>query len=107
MELKFWYGIWKMPEWNGMEWKISRIEWKTIFHISIPIPYYISCIAFTEKHILYECRGVINNIVALVFHFNIYVHYLWKIAVLWLYVLRGQCMHCIIVSTLQFAALML
>ena len=24
---------------NGMEWKISRIEWKTIFHTSIPIPY--------------------------------------------------------------------
>ena len=23
---------------NGMEWKISRIEWKTIFHTSIPIP---------------------------------------------------------------------
>ena len=19
MERKFWYGIWKMPEWNGME----------------------------------------------------------------------------------------
>ena len=19
MELKFWYGIWKMPEWNGIE----------------------------------------------------------------------------------------
>ena len=24
---------------NGMEWKISRMEWKTIFHTSIPIPY--------------------------------------------------------------------
>ena len=39
MERKFQYGIWKMPEWNGMEWKISRMEWKTIFHTSIPIPY--------------------------------------------------------------------
>ena len=24
---------------NGMEWKISRMEWKAILHISIPIPY--------------------------------------------------------------------
>ena len=24
---------------NGMEWKISRMKWKTIFHTSIPIPY--------------------------------------------------------------------
>ena len=38
MERKFRYGKWKMP--NGMEWKISRIEWKTIFHTSKPIPYY-------------------------------------------------------------------
>ena len=60
---------------NGMEWKISRKEWKTIFHTSIPIPYKISCIAFTEKHIQYGCRVVINNIVAEVFHFNIYAHY--------------------------------
>ena len=36
---------------NGMEWKISRMEWKTIFHTSIPIPYYILCIVFTEKYI--------------------------------------------------------
>ena len=33
MERKFRYGVWKMPEWNGMEdfkngmeWKISRME---------------------------------------------------------------------------------
>ena len=24
---------------NGMEWKISRMEWKTIFHTSIAISY--------------------------------------------------------------------
>ena len=46
------------------------------FLTSIPIPYQISCNAFTEKHILYRCRVVINNIVAEVFRFNIYVHYL-------------------------------
>ena len=54
-----WYGM----EWNGtdisvwnmedarMEWKISRMEWKTTFHTSIPFPYQISCIVFTEKYI--------------------------------------------------------
>ena len=46
-----WYGMENEMEWNGnfgmeygrcqngMEWKISRMEWKTIFHTSIPIPY--------------------------------------------------------------------
>ena len=37
---------------NGMEWKISRMECKTIFQTSILIPYYILCIVFTEKYIL-------------------------------------------------------
>ena len=35
MKRKFRYGICQ----NGMKWKISRMEWKTIFHTSIPIPY--------------------------------------------------------------------
>ena len=39
---------------NGMKWKISRMEWKTIFHTSIPIPYEISLMAFTEKFIRIE-----------------------------------------------------
>ena len=46
-----WNGIKRKMEWNEteilvwimedarMEWKISRMEWKTIFHTSIPIPY--------------------------------------------------------------------
>ena len=41
-----WNGKWNGTEisvWNmedaRMEWKISRMEWKTIFHTSIPIPY--------------------------------------------------------------------
>ena len=39
-----WYGMeWKM-EWNGTEisvWNMedAGMEWKTIFHTSIPIPY--------------------------------------------------------------------
>ena len=35
---------------NRMEWKISRMEWMTIFHTSIPNPYYISFMAFAEKY---------------------------------------------------------
>ena len=27
MRISAW--VWKMPEWNGMKWKISRLEWKT------------------------------------------------------------------------------
>ena len=59
--IRVWYGMeWKM-EWkgifgmeygrcqNGMEWKISRMEWKTIFHTSIPIPYWILHMAFTDE----------------------------------------------------------
>ena len=59
---------------NGMEWKISRMEWKTIFHTSIPIPYKNSCIVFKKN--TYRCRVVINNIVTEVFNFNIYEYYL-------------------------------
>ena len=45
------YGIEWNGKWNGMEilvwnmedavmeWKVSRMEWKAIFHTSIPIPY--------------------------------------------------------------------
>ena len=53
-----WYGKWNGTEisiWNmedaRMEWKISKMEWKTIFHTSIPIPYCILWIVFTEKYI--------------------------------------------------------
>ena len=52
-------------EWNGteitvwdvedarIEWNISRMEWKTIFHTYIQIPFLILCIVFTEKYIGY------------------------------------------------------
>ena len=59
---------------NGMEWKISRMEWKTIFHTSIPIPYLISCIVFTEKYI--PLSGSDKNIFTEVFNFNICAYYL-------------------------------
>ena len=56
---------------NGMEWKILRMEWKTIFHTSIPD--FEHCI---NRKIWYGCRIVINNIVKEVSNFNIYAYYL-------------------------------
>ena len=84
---------------NGMEWKISRMEWKTIFHTSIPIPYKILCIVFTEKYI--PMSGSDNNIVTEVFNFNIYAYYLSTNRTT-LVVYIAQCTYCIIVSKLQF-----
>ena len=80
-ELKFRYEIWKMPEWDGIKWEISRMEWKNFFYTSIPIPYQILCIAFTEKYIpmsviVINNKMVINNIVTEVYNFNIYAYYL-------------------------------
>ena len=56
---RVWNGNWNGTEisvWNmedaRSEWKISRMEWKTIFHTFIRIPYWILCIVFTEKYIL-------------------------------------------------------
>ena len=70
MERKYQYGIWKMPEWNGMEdFKNGMEDNLPYFHTdSIPD----LCIVFTEKYIAYRCRVVINNIVTEVFNFNIY-----------------------------------
>ena len=31
-------SVWNMED-ARIEWKISRMEWKTIFHTSIPIPF--------------------------------------------------------------------
>ena len=53
---------------NGMEWKISRMEWKTIFHTRFRALY-------LQKN-TYRCRVVINNIVTEVFNFDIYAYYL-------------------------------
>ena len=93
-------AVWKMED-ARMEWKISKMEWKTIFHTSIPIPYLLSRIVFTEKYILMS--GSDKNIVAEVFNFNISALTICRqIAVLWLCTLRKQCTYCIIVSTLQF-----
>ena len=37
MERKFWYGIWKMPEWNGIEDFKNGME--NIFHTTMVISY--------------------------------------------------------------------
>ena len=55
---------------NGMEWKISRMEWKTIFHTSI----LDLCIVFTEKCTPMSCSD--HNIVTEVFNFNVYAYIL-------------------------------
>ena len=49
MERKFRYGIWKMPEWNGIEDFKNRMEDNLL--TSIPVPYWISLLAYTEKYI--------------------------------------------------------
>ena len=51
-----------------MEWKISRMEWKTIFHTRFWALY-------LQKN-TYRRRVVMNNIVTEVFNFNIYAYYL-------------------------------
>ena len=66
-------SVWNMED-ARMEWNISRMEWKTIFHTSIPIPYYHLWIVFTKN--TYQCPVVTHNIVTEVFSFNIYAYYL-------------------------------
>ena len=72
-----WNGT-EISVWNtenaGMEWKISRMEWKTIFYISIPITFWILTLCLQKN--THRCRVVINNIVTEVFNFNIYAYYL-------------------------------
>ena len=57
---------------NGMKWKISRMELKTIFHTRF------HALHLQKKIYRYRCRVVIsvNNIIAEVFCFNIYAYYL-------------------------------
>ena len=49
MEWKFWYGIWKMPEWNGMEDFENGMEDNLpYFHANSTLDL---CIVFTEEYI--------------------------------------------------------
>ena len=66
MERKFWYGIRKTPEWNGME------NFKNEMEGNLPYQFYARfCALYLQKN-TYRCRVVINNIVTKVFNFNIY-----------------------------------
>ena len=69
MERKFRYGIWKMPEWNGMEDFKNGMEDN--------LPYFHT--RFRALHLqknTYRYRVVINNIVTEVFNFNVSAYYL-------------------------------
>ena len=63
-------GMWKMPEWNGMEDLKNRIE------DNLPYQFHSRfCALYLQKN-TYRFRGVINDIVTEVFNFNIYAYYL-------------------------------
>ena len=71
MERKFRYGVWKMPELNGMEDFKNGMEDNHLpyqFHTRF-------CALYLQKN-TYRCWVVINNIVTEVFNFNIYTYYL-------------------------------
>ena len=76
---------------NGMEWKISGMEWKAIFHASTPIPYSILHMTFAEKYIrIVITKNMWKRLAA---------NYLPQInRVVWSLALRKQCRHCIIRS---------
>ena len=92
-----------MPKWNGMEdFKNLTMEDKNGRQSSIPIPYYISCIVFTEK---YTPMSGSDKILSQKYSTSISAHIISRqiaVPVLWLCTLRKQCTYCIIVSTLQF-----
>ena len=69
MEWKFRYGIWKMPEWNGME------DFKNGMEDNLPYFHTRFHALYLQKN-TYRCRVVINNIVTEVFNFDIYAYYL-------------------------------
>ena len=71
MEWKFRYGIWKMPEWNGME-DFKNGRQSSIF----PYQFHTRFRALYLQKNTFRCRVVINNIVTEVFNFNIYACYL-------------------------------
>ena len=97
MEQKFRYGIWKVPEWNGRQSSILPYQFHTRFRAM-----------YLLKNI-YGCRVVINNTaLSQKYSTSISTRIICRqIAVLWLCILRKKCTYFIIVSTLQFAALML
>ena len=72
MERKFRYGIWKMPEWNGMEDFKNGMEDNLPYFHTNSILDFVHCIIFTEKYI--PMSGSDNDIVTEVLNF-IYAYY--------------------------------
>ena len=99
MERKFRYGIWKMPEWNE--------DFKNGMEDNLPYQFHTRfCALYLQKN-TFRCWVVISNTVMLVFNFNIYACYLsTNRGTLVVHFAQTVCVF-IIVSTLQFAALML
>ena len=94
MERKFRYGICQ----NGMEWKISRMEWKTnlpYFHTNSILHF----VHFLQKN-TYRCRVVINTVIlSQKYSTSISTRIICRqIAVLGSFILRKQCTYCIIAS---------
>ena len=88
-----WNG--RFQNWNGRQSSILSYHFHTRF-----------CALYLQKS-TYRCRVMINNVVTEVFYLISRRIICRQIVVFWLCILRKQCTYCIIVSTLQFAALML
>ena len=87
---------------NGME------DLKNGMEDNLPYQFHTRFRAMYLQKNLYGCRGVINNTaLSLKYSTSISTRIICRqIALLWLCILRKQCTYCIIVRTLQFAALM-
>ena len=76
MGRKFWYGIWKMPEWNGRFQEWNGRQSSILETDNLPYQFHTRfCALYLQKN-AYRCRMVINNIFTEVFNFNIYAYYL-------------------------------
>ena len=86
---------------NGMDWKISRMEWEDnlpYFHINSILDF-VHCI---YRKNTYRCREVININCHRSIQLQISTHYYLSTNRGWLCTLRKHCTYCIFVSTLQF-----
>ena len=96
MEQKFRYGIWKMPQWNGMEdFKNGMEDNLPYFHTNSKLNF----VHFLQKN-TYRCRVVIKNIVTEIFNFNIYTYCLLTNCGAWVVYIVKTVTYCIIASTI-------
>ena len=90
---------------NGMEWNGRFQEWNGRQSSILSYQFHAGfCALYLQKNI-YGCRVII---LSQKYSTSISTRNICRqIAILWLCILRKQCIYCIIVHTLQFAALML